>query len=252
MRSVQGEVRGMASVNGPVDDRGALQMRSALNELGHLLLGDESMHSVLQKIVDVVKPVMPPGSEASITLLRDDQATTAAYTGQLALDLDELQYENGHGPCLEAAVGGVITEIVDGTTEDRWPGYMPRFVERGALSSIAVPVPAVQISAGLNIYAPVARGFTADDRRILTEVASFAAVALTNMDALQNARDLAEHLQAAMEFRSVIEQAKGILMERRKVTADQAFRLLVESSMRTNRKVRDIAAHLVLTGELAR
>jgi AmiR/NasT family two-component response regulator len=53
-----------------------------------------------------------------------------------------------------------------------------------------------------------------------------------------------------MEFRSVIEQAKGILMERHKLTADQAFRLLAEASMHTNRRVRDLAVNLVLTGEL--
>jgi AmiR/NasT family two-component response regulator len=53
-----------------------------------------------------------------------------------------------------------------------------------------------------------------------------------------------------MEFRSVIEQAKGILMERHKLTADQAFRLLAEASMHTNRRVRDLALNLVLTGEL--
>jgi AmiR/NasT family two-component response regulator len=67
---------------------------------------------------------------------------------------------------------------------------------------------------------------------------------------LQDARELAENLQRAMEFRSVIEQAKGILMERHKLTADQAFRLLAEASMHTNRRVRDLALNLVLTGEL--
>jgi AmiR/NasT family two-component response regulator len=68
---------------------------------------------------------------------------------------------------------------------------------------------------------------------------------------LQDARELAENLQRAMEFRSVIEQAKGILMERHKLTADQAFRLLAEASMHTNRRVRDLAVNLVLTGELS-
>ena len=67
---------------------------------------------------------------------------------------------------------------------------------------------------------------------------------------MQDARELAENLQRAMEFRSVIEQAKGILMERHKLTADQAFRLLAEASMHTNRRVRDLALNLVLTGEL--
>jgi AmiR/NasT family two-component response regulator len=70
------------------------------------------------------------------------------------------------------------------------------------------------------------------------------------MDALQDARDLAADLQKAMDSRAVIEQAKGILMERFKVTADQAFRLLVQVAMHTNRKVRDLAEHLVVTCEL--
>jgi GAF domain-containing protein len=225
-------------------------VRAALDELGHLLLGNESMHSVLQKVVDLVKPVMPAGNEVSITLLRDDRASTAAHTGQLALDLDELQYERGYGPCLDAAIRGEPIEIVDGRDESRWPDYVPLFIDRGALSSVAVPVPSAVLSAGLNVYAPMPRGFTDDYKNVLTQFASYAAVALTNMDALQSARDLAEHFQAAMEFRSVIEQAKGILMERRKVTSDQAFRMLVEASMRTNRKVRYIAETLVLTGEL--
>ena len=242
----------MASVPGPVGSRSLPAAQTALDELGHLLLGDESMHSVPQKVVDLVKPVMPAGSEASITLLRGDRATTAAYTGQLARDLDELQYEWGYGPCLEAAIGGEPVEIVDGREELRWPDYVRLFVDHGALSAIAVPVPAGVLSGGLNVYAPMARGFTDNDKEVLTQFASCAAVAFTNMDALQSARELAEHFQAAMEFRSVIEQAKGILMEREKVTSDQAFRMLAEVSMRTNRKVRHIAETLVLTGEFER
>jgi GAF domain-containing protein len=242
----------VSSLTDPVEGTSVGPVRSALSELGLLMLEHESMHSVLQKVVDLVKPVMPPGAEASITLLRDDQPTTAAHSGPLALELDELQYERGYGPCLEAALGGEVMEIVDGRLEERWPDYVPSFVSRGALSSIAVPVPAAQLSAALNVYAPVARGFTDGDRKTLGAFAAQAAAALTNLDVLENARELAENLQAAMVFRSVIEQAKGILIERKKVTADQAFRILVESSMASNRKVRDIAETLVLTGELVR
>jgi len=89
-----------------------------------------------------------------------------------------------------------------------------------------------------------------DDRSTFVQFAAYAGAALTNMDALQDARDLAENLQKAIEFRSVIEQAKGVLIERYKVTADQAFRLLADASMKTNRKLRDVAEDLVLTGEL--
>jgi GAF domain-containing protein len=236
-------------VTGPVD-RSSPRTRAALGELGRLLLPELSSPSVLQRIVDLLAQAMPAGVEVSITLMRGEQPTTAAFTGQLAEELDETQYERGYGPCLEAAVGGLFTEITDACTEDRWPEYVPVFLDGGALSVLAAPVPAAQLTAALNVYARTARAFTDDDRSALVQFAAYAAAALTNMDALQDARDLAENLQKAMEFRSVIEQAKGILIERHKLTADQAFRLLTDASMHTNRKVRDVAEDLVLTGEL--
>jgi len=231
-------------------DRSSPRSRAALDDLGRLLLAEHTPPSVLQRIVDLVAQGMPADAEVSITLVRDENPTTAAFTGQLAEDLDEVQYDRGYGPCLEAALGGLLIEIADGRTENRWPEYVPAFLEHGALSALAAPVPAPHLTAGLNVYARTARAFTDDDRSSLTEFAAYAGAALTNMDALQDARELAEHLQKAMEFRSVIEQAKGILVERYKLTVDQAFRLLADASMHTNRKVRDIAENLVLTGEL--
>ena len=225
--------------------------RSALDTLGQLLLAEHTTPSVLQQIVGLVQRSMPADVEVSITLVRGEHPTTAVFTGRLADVLDETQYERGHGPCLDAALGGVFTEISDARAEDRWPDYVPALLEHGALSALAAPVPAAHLTAGLNVYARNAHAFTDDDRSALVQFAAYAGAALTNMDALQDARNLAENLQKAMDFRSVIEQAKGILIERHKVTADQAFRLLADASMRTNRKVRDVAENLVLTGELA-
>jgi len=237
-------------VTGPADRSSSPRTRAALDELGQLLLAGQSTQSVLQRVVDLVQRAMPAGAQVSITLLRGERPTTAAFTGQLADDLDETQYARGHGPCLEAALGGLIVEIVDARTEDRWPDYVPTLLDRGALSAIAAPVPAAHLAAGLNVYAPTADAFTDDDRSALRAFAAYAGAALSNLDVLQDARELAEGLQKAMEFRSVIEQAKGVLIERNKLTADQAFRSLVEASMHANRKVRDVAADLVLTGEL--
>jgi GAF domain-containing protein len=237
-------------VTGSAEGPGTAGTRAALDGLARLLLTEQNTHSVLQRVVDLVKDVMPAAAEASITVLRNQQPTTAAFTGELSLQLDEMQYGHGYGPCMEAALGGQLIEITDGRAESRWPDYMPIFLQCGALSSLAVPVPAGQLAAALNVYAKVAGAFTDQHRQAVVEFAAYAAVALTNMDALQDARDQAENLQAAMESRATIEQAKGILMERHRVTADQAFRLLAEVSMHTNRKVRDLAEHLVLTGEL--
>jgi len=69
---------------GPVESHGPPRGRAAMEELGHLLLAEENTQSVLQRVVDLVKRGMPDGAEASITLVRNDQATTAAFTGELA------------------------------------------------------------------------------------------------------------------------------------------------------------------------
>jgi GAF domain-containing protein len=232
------------------DASGTMRTRAALDELAGLLLAEQNTHSVLQRVVDLLAQVMPTGAEASITVLRNQQATTAAFTGELALRLDEAQYGQGYGPCMDATLGGQLIEITDARHERRWPGYVTTLIEAGALSALAAPVPAAQLAAGLNVYAPTARAFTAQHRQTLTDFAAYAAVALTNMDALQDARDQAENLRIAMQSRAVIEQAKGVLMERHKVTADQAFHLMAEVSMRSNRKLRDLAEELVLTGKL--
>jgi len=237
-------------VTGSTDDRRTPRLREALGELGHLLLDGQDPQSVLQRIVDLVKQALSGAVEVSITLLRDEQATTAACTGELALRLDETQYAQGHGPCIEAALNGRVVEIPDGRTEQRWPEYVATFLDSGALSSIAVPVPAPHLVAGLNVYAFEVHAFSDEDRQVLVDFADHAGAALTNMDTLQDARDLAANLRRALESRSVIEQAKGILMERHKLTADRAFRVLADASMHRNVRLRDLAETLVLTGVL--
>jgi GAF domain-containing protein len=224
----------------------------ALERLGRLSLRELSMDSLLQTVADLTKTVMPGNPEASVLLLVKDRPTTVVSTGALATDLDETQYEKGHGPCLHAARTGEVTEIRDTRADDRWSDYTPRAVEHGNLSSLSIPLAIdrdQQVTGALNVYARRADAFDEASRSVATRFAPYAAVAAGNLYAYQSARDLAENLQTALESRAVIDQAKGILMERHKLTADQAFQLLAQASMMTNHKVRDIADHLVATGE---
>jgi GAF domain-containing protein len=226
----------------------------ALERLGRLSLRTLSMDSLLQMVADLTKSSLPGQPEASVLLLVKDKPTTVVYTGQLAMDLDEVQYERGHGPCLHAARSGTLTEITDMREETRWPDYTPSAVEHGALSSLSVPLAIdedEQVSGALNIYARRTHAFDEASRSAATKFGPYAAVATGNLYAYQSARNLADNLQAALESRAVIDQAKGILMERGKLTPDQAFQVLAHASMTTNRKLRDVADHLVQTGEIA-
>jgi GAF domain-containing protein len=226
----------------------------ALERLGRLSLRDLSMEGLLQIVADLAKTVMSGSSEASVTLVVKDTPTTVASTGPLATNLDESQYERGHGPCLHAARTGELTEIADTRTDSRWPDYLARAAEHGALSSLSVPLTIdedEQVTGALNIYAREPHAFDEDSRTAATRFAPYAAVAAGNLQAYRSARDMADNLRIALETRGVIDQAKSILMQRHKLTADQAFQLLVRASMKTNRKLRAVADDLVHTGELS-
>jgi GAF domain-containing protein len=227
-------------------DRPLLDPGGAFAELGRISFDKTSMEAMLQRVAELAKHVIPGVAEASVTLIANDKPTTAAYTGRLALDLDETQYGRGYGPCLEAAVGEEIREIIDARQETRWPDYTRVAVERGSLSSLSAPVPIREgLHGGLNLYAVEASAFGGDAREVAGTFASYAAVAVHNMHLFESTRQLAENLDIAMRTRAVIEQAKGILMSQRGCDATEAFNLLAAASQRSNRKLRDIAQAIV-------
>jgi GAF domain-containing protein len=225
----------------------------ALERLGRLSLRELSMDGLLQTVADLAKTVLPGNPETSVLLLVKDRPSTVVHTGQLAVDLDERQFESDQGPCLNAARTGQVTEIRDTRTETRWPEYTQHAAARGNLSSLSIPLlidEDQQVSGALNIYARELDAFDEASRSVATQFGPYAAVATGNLYAYQSARDLADNLQVALESRAVIDQAKGVLVERYKLTPDRAFQLLARTSMNANRKLRDVADHLVRTGEL--
>jgi GAF domain-containing protein len=220
--------------------------RAAFEQLGRIVLSEQSMESVLQRIADLAKAVLPGVVEASVSLVAEEKASTVVSTGALAKDLDESQYERGYGPCLHAARGGEAMEIRDARTELRWPGYTETMVARGSLSSLSVPVPVQkEVQAALNLYGLGPDAFDDDSRELGRTFASYAGVPVANMHLYDSTRKLAEHLESAMLSRAVIDQAKGILMGQRRCTAQEAFDVLVTLSQRSNRKLREVAAALV-------
>ena len=145
----------------------------ALECLGRLSLRDLSMEGLLQTVADLTKTVMPGHTEASVSLLVKDSPSTVASTGQLATDLDETQYDRDHGPCLHAARTGELTEVADTRTDSRWPDYLPRAAQHGALSSLSVPLAIdedEQVSGALNIYAREPHAFDEDSRTAATRL----------------------------------------------------------------------------------
>jgi GAF domain-containing protein len=129
-------------------------------------------------------------------------------------------------------------------SEQRWPRFSARAAGLGvgSMLSIQLYVRGEDLGA-LNLYHDRAGGFDDESEHIGLLLASHAGVALA-------AAQRQESLRAAVDTRDLIGQAKGILMERHKITADRAFALLVQVSQASGRKLRDVADHLVSSGEL--
>ena len=220
-------------------------------DLARVVIVDRDFVEVLTEIIGVARRSIPGTEAISITLVRGEKAYTAAYEGRLALEADELQYERGYGPCMDAGRAGQVFLVDDMRHEDRWPDYAQHAAGVGVGSSLSVPLPFQASTVGaLNSYATKPHAFRDDDVALGEEVAAWVALAVSNAEAAARTVQELGHMRAAMASRAVIEQAKGILIERHRITADQAFTLLTHSSQHTNTKLRDVADELVRTGTL--
>jgi GAF domain-containing protein len=238
-------------VRSPDDERPAVAVQPAFDELGRLSFAEHSLESVLNKVTELATRVLPGEPITSLTIVQDARARTVAASGRLALDLDEAQYRLGAGPCLTAATTGEPAEILDTRAATRWPEFAALAAERGCQSVLSFPLPVQErVSGALNVYALQAPSADVRTRQLVSRFAAYAIVPVSNMYLYESAVEQAGHLRAALDSRAVIDQAKGILMERLKLPADQAFQVLARVSMTTNRKVRDVAEVFVRTGEL--
>ncbi|HJQ00725.1 MAG TPA: GAF and ANTAR domain-containing protein [Jatrophihabitans sp.] len=171
---------------------------------------------------------------------------TVVSTDDLSLRLDEQQYHDGRGPCLEALATGVPVVVTDMAAESRWQPYPARAAELGARSSISQPlISGEQVIGVLNMYA---------FKKITPDVGMLARVAQLGdraAGALAVGMRIAEqstenaNLRTALTSRSVIDQAIGILMAQQLCTEQEALALLRQASQSRNVKLRDVAAQIV-------
>jgi len=227
-------------------DDETIDAQAAFDELGHLVLGEQSMDELLRRIAHLALSVVDAADHVSITLVRDNAPKTVVSTSQLAVTLDQAQYAGNGGPCVTAATTGLTERVDDMRDSSRWPEFTQAAADHGILSSLSTPIPRQQLSrAALNMYAADAQAFDDDAVQLAASFAGYAGVALANLHLYESTRVLADQLQNALDSRAVIEQAKGVLMAQHHCSADQAFDMLVRLSQQSNRKLREIAQALV-------
>jgi GAF domain-containing protein len=220
--------------------------RAAFAELSKIMLGAQPLSETLSRIAQLAKQTIPGAAEVSVTLMQDGTVTSVSFTGPLAVQLDERQYESGFGPCMDAALSGATIPIDDTAQGGAYPDFGRVAFRHGITHTMSIGLPVEQRTVGaLNVYGSGEGPFDETTAELATAFASHAAVAVSNAGLYASTATLAGNLQKALDSRAVIDQAKGVLMGRHRCSADAAFDLLVRQSSQRNRKLRDIAQDIV-------
>jgi hypothetical protein len=235
-------------------DASALPVRR-LGELTQALLATTTVDGVLQRIVLAARYLVPGADLVSITLRREDgHLYTPVETDAEAVELDKVQYDSGEGPCVDAArpSGPAYAHSGDLAGDTTWPVFAPQAANHGYSSVLSTalldnPEPS-PFTGALNIYSRRRDGLDAVSRDTAFLLATYASLALAaaykSADAdraLTKAHIERANLRAALDTRTVIGQATGILMARRELTADEAFQVLSRTSQNHNVKLAELA-----------
>lgn len=219
--------------------------------LAGTLLDDDVLHDLLQRLTVLANHTVTGSHSVSITVAEDGRYRTSNSTGPEALAIDEAQYRDDDGPCLEALRSTRQLQVAVGTRQDRWPRFEGEATKLGVTTVLSTPLMRSDHEAvgALNIYAREASTFGPGAERTAQLIGEHAAILVERALALLSSTRLNDQLRQAVATREIIGEAKGILMESQHCTRDQAFDILRRASQRENRKLRELAEELVLRVE---
>ena len=200
----------------------------------------------MQRAVNLGVQLVRGAHEAGITVARrGGRIATPAATDELVVRVEALQQEHQQGPCLDALRKQEVVRSGDISRDERWPEWGPRVAGETPIRSMLCLrlFTNDDVVGGLNLYSYTVDAFDEEDVEDGMLLAAQASVAIAA------AREI-EQLQFAVDGRTVIGQAQGILMERFGIDSSQAFAVLARVSQARNVKVRQVAEQLVLTRQL--
>ncbi|WP_410654330.1 GAF and ANTAR domain-containing protein [Amycolatopsis sp. lyj-112] len=230
---------------------------SALRELTESMRLDESRDELLARVAKKVVGLLPGADAATVTLYLDNEPSTVATTDDTVLPLDKAQYSADEGPSLTAANSGTIVRTRLETAAERWPDFAATAEQLGVKTGLACPLflpddghgyrrrATEPLSGSLNVWSFTENAFDPVESTLIAMLTSAISAIILTASRWSAAEKQAETLVVALETRDVIATAKGIVMARLEVNAEDAFRWLTEASQRTNRKIREISVLIV-------
>jgi GAF domain-containing protein len=233
-----------------VSDPATLTGEAALETVAQLarkLAAASGLDETLQRVVDLGGDYIDACEGASISFIRGRLLSTPVWSNRTAFAADQAQYRHNQGPCLHAISVHETIVIDDLATEPRWPKWREAALELDLRSSISFRLflssNGEKTFGSLNMFSSRPHAFGRQAQALGQVFASHAAVAL-------NAAITEAGLEQAVRSRDLIGLARGILMERHQVGADEAFQMLRRTSIERNITIRTLAEQVTESGEL--
>lgn len=202
-------------------------------------------NSTVKSAVEILVRNVPGCDAASVSLVyggRKKRVETPAASHELATTNDQLQQELREGPCLDAIFDEETVYAPDLPHDERWPRWGPQACETTGVRSVLTYrlFTLKDVLGALSVYSKEIDGFDAAAKAEGMALAAHIAIAVA-------AALKIDQFEEALDSRTAISQAVGVLMERFAIKPDQAFALLTRISSTQNVKLRDIAVELVRT-----
>jgi GAF domain-containing protein len=169
-----------------------------------------------------------------------------AASSEAARLLELFQLQSDQGPCLDCFRSGRPVSATALSADQRWPRFADAAAEAGFSAVQALPMRLRdQVIGALNLFRDTPGAFDADVVHVGQALADVATISLLHERSMRRSDTLNEQLQAALNSRVVIEQAKGKLAERLGIDVNQAFTLLRDQARNRNQRLSDLARAFV-------
>jgi signal transduction protein with GAF and PtsI domain len=226
--------------------RKALQLET-LSQVSETVVSNRLIEEVMHLMVTMTAQMM--GSKICSIMLLDHQAGELHIVATQSLSEQyRLKPNLKIGQSISGkAVQGRRPIIVADVTRDRTYMYPEIAKNEGLCSLLSVPMMVRDKVVGvINSYTSQPHLFTAEEVKLMQAIANQTAIAIEHATLLEKSFEM----QEALAVRKTVERAKGYLMRSRKLTEEDAFRLIQRQSMGLRKSMREIAEAILLAGEI--
>jgi transcriptional regulator with GAF, ATPase, and Fis domain len=205
------------------------ELTAVYARLSGVLLTEQTVETALALITSLARDTLAGSLGSGVTLLgADGQPTTSASTDPLTDDLDRLQYNLEQGPCLAAWAASTVVKANDLAADERWPLWSPQAAALGVRSVMSASMEAGGTSWGaVKVYAKTADAYDERAEEILRRLADQAAIFVSNVDVARSAKRIGDEVKTTLRTRDVIATATGIMMSRKGLEHEDAYRHLL-------------------------